>query len=789
MKNTELKTKFKNKYVIRVAAGAVTIAVLGTGVGAYTTVRAEKTETVQEETEQEESTADGEILNEEEKELANAISSKTSEKSDAGKEETVYVVAKADGTQENVIVSEWLKNPEGADTLKDASDLKDITNVKGDETFTQDGDKITWNAEGKDIYYQGTTDKELPVTEKVTYYLDGKEMSPEEIAGKSGKVTVRFDYTNHTKTTEIVNGESYEVCVPFSVMTGMILPEDSENVEVTNGKVISDGSKKIVVGVAMPGLKESLAIKDGDLDEELEIPEYVEVSAQVKEFKLDMTMSVIMSDLISEANLDEAFDLTKLEDSIDTMTDASGKLVDGSTQLAEGLDTLKGSMKEFASGVNTLKNGIVSYTNGAAQLKDGIGTLKNGAGTLVQGASSLQTGVNAVYDNFGTQGNPKTIRGGAAAVTGGAAQLSQGASDLSAGAGTVAAGAGSLKAGAAQVAEGAGSVAAGADRVAKGAGELKEGIGTLGEGVTELTSAMQGKIAMLESSKAGLAAAFEAGRQNGLDAAAVADLTGIQEEETKQLIMGLYQGFLAGGSADAASYLTGMISGLTMVSQEVEGSGLAAGVAGLTQGAAALLDGASSVSQGAAALSAGASQVSAGVNQVSDGASQVAGGAAALSDGSKTLAQGAATLQNGVEALFAQAISPVKLGVDAMISNMPALTGGINQLAEGASVLVSNNAALTSGAAALSEATGQVVSGIDKLEDGSNQLMEGMVQFDEEGIQKLADAYHGDIKTLLNRLEAVVNAGKDYQTFTKVADGTSGKVKFILRTEAVKVED
>ena len=128
-------------------------------------------------------------------------------------------------------------------------------------------------------------------------------------------------------------------------------------------------------------------------------------------------------------------------------------------------------------------------------------------------------------------------------------------------------------------------------------------------------------------------------------------------------------------------------------------------------------------------------------------------------------------------------------GTQTMSDNMPALTDGIHQLTDGAALLVSNNGALTDGASKLSGAATQIGEGVQKLAKGSNQLMDGMIEFDKEGIQKLMDAYDGDVKTLLNKLEAVVNAGKEYQSFTKVAKGTKGSVKFIFRTEAIKTEE
>ena len=142
------------------------------------------------------------------------------------KEESVYVVADASGKSKEVIVSDWLKNPEGLDDLKDASILENIENVKGEETFREQGGSMTWQANGKDIYYQGTTKKDLPVEVSITYELDGKEISPEELAGKSGHVTMRFEYTNKETYRTVVNGVEKEVVVPFAVVSGMMLPTD-----------------------------------------------------------------------------------------------------------------------------------------------------------------------------------------------------------------------------------------------------------------------------------------------------------------------------------------------------------------------------------------------------------------------------------------------------------------------------------------------------------------------------------------------------------------------------------
>ena len=187
------------------------------------------------------------------------------------KEETVYVNTTAAGDVTDVTVSDWLKNSgdSSESEIKDTSDLTDIKNVKGDETFTQDGDNLTWSTDGKDIYYQGKTDKELPVSVSIKYYLDGKEISPDDLAGKTGHLKMEVTYTNTSKTTKKVNGKNAEIYSPFVMVTGMILSTDNfANVTVDNGKVISDGSRNIVVGLGMPGMKDSLDL-DSDLADEI----------------------------------------------------------------------------------------------------------------------------------------------------------------------------------------------------------------------------------------------------------------------------------------------------------------------------------------------------------------------------------------------------------------------------------------------------------------------------------------------------------------------------------------
>ncbi|MBQ1538233.1 MAG: hypothetical protein IIZ73_07975, partial [Ruminococcus sp.] len=174
------------------------------------------------------------------------------------KDETVYVITDANGKPSKKVVTSHLLNPDGKDTIPDASDLTDIENTKNDDSFTGSGSSMKWNADGDDIYYKGYSDAALPVDIAVSYKLDGRSISPSELAGKSGKVTVRYDYTNNSKKTVKIDGRNVTMYTPFLMATGILLDgERFKNVEVTNGKVVSEGERENVIGYAMPGLKES----------------------------------------------------------------------------------------------------------------------------------------------------------------------------------------------------------------------------------------------------------------------------------------------------------------------------------------------------------------------------------------------------------------------------------------------------------------------------------------------------------------------------------------------------
>lgn len=894
MKLPELKKKFTKKYVIRIIAGVLVVGMVGTGVSTANVFAAK---TAQESTESTESTekdskkSDTKDSDAESK-LKDALddSIKFSEK-EIGKEETVYVLADSTGKERKVIVSDHLINDENKDTIEDASTLKDIENVKGDETFKQDGSKLTWQADGNDIYYQGTSTKETPVSQTITYSLDGKEVKPEELAGKSGKVTIRFDYTNNETVKTKIDGKEEEIYVPFAAISGMVLDDSFSNVKVTNGKVISDGKNNIVVGYALPGLKESLDVDDSDFDGDVSIPDYVEVTADVENFSLSTTMTVVMNatNFISK---DGDADLSEVDDMLDTLTDATDQLKDGSGELADGVDTLKSKMGEFKDGVGTLKNGIKDYTDGASTLSTGIGTLKSGVDTLAGSVPTLISGVGTLKDGSASaakgasslKDGAGTLKKGAKDVSTGANTLSNGVKDLSTGANTLSGGASDLSTGADTLSAGATSLSDGANTLSSGAASLNDGVQSIATNMKTLVSGTQSVSDGAAQLNTGVGTLIGTLNKMGTDLAETkASIGEISEDTANNAVLqyaslqnALIQGIVAetkgdttaandiyaqvvsqiGGTigVDSISDVAGASAAIQKISSLISQTSLKVGegvgmigvidtvsrkltepdtqeqITKLQQGAASLAEGAGKVAQGASQLSTGADAAAAGSAQVAQGAADLATGAGTLKTGAADLATGAGTLKKGASDLatgatklkkgagdlatgagkVADGASTLHKGASDLSDGLNTLDGGIGQLKEkagslstgadqlksgtdqlatGASTLVSNNQKLNDGAGTLSDGTDAIMDGVGELSDGAHQLADGITEFSEDGIDEIINSYNGDIEPLIDRIQAVLDAGADYQTYTDIADGVNGSVKFIIKTDAVKAED
>ena len=298
------------------------------------------------------------------------------------KDETVYVYTNADGSVKSSEVSTILKNSDGALKLSDSTNLADVKG-EGDVSHSGSGSSLTWDAEGKDVTYTGKTSAEAPVAMHVTYTLDGQPVTADELAGKSGKVTIRYDFENHSTQTAAIRGVSQTIYTPFTCVTALMFDgDDFKNVTVENGKVINDGNDIVVAGFAMPGLKQSLGAMADDAD----VPDHFTVTADVTNFELKSTMTIVTAGIMSELDA-KSLGVGEFDDA-SALTDAMGQLIDGSDKLTTGLEELASSSKQLEAGASSLLGGAQALEGGLYALAsdDALGKLQTGAASL---ASSI----------------------------------------------------------------------------------------------------------------------------------------------------------------------------------------------------------------------------------------------------------------------------------------------------------------------------------------------------------------------------------------------------------------
>ena len=276
------------------------------------------------------------------------------------KEETVYSKLDNSGSNYKTIVSTHIQNTENSDLIEDMSDLLNIKNTNGEETFTQDGSKLTWNANKNDIYYEGKSEKELPVECKVKYELDGKEIETKEVAGKSGKVKITLQYTNKEERTVNVNGKSVKMYVPFVVVTGGIIKNDkAKNVTISSGKVVDDGSKTIIAGIAMPGLQESLGVSKSDVD----IPNDIEITMDATNFEMGNMITYVTPKILEENDLSIFNKIDGIYGKVQTLESSMNQIQDGASALADGTGELANGTNELKTGTSTAYNGANTISN------------------------------------------------------------------------------------------------------------------------------------------------------------------------------------------------------------------------------------------------------------------------------------------------------------------------------------------------------------------------------------------------------------------------------------------
>ena len=677
------------------------------------------------------------------KELQNAVeelagnSDIVRHSSTAGKEETVYAILDAGGNPVETIVSEWLKNPEGKDDLSDVTELQDISVVKGDSSYVVDGEKkVTWKTSGNDVYYQGTTTKELPVKVSIQYELDGNVVEPSVLEGASGHLKMTFSYENNTAKEVTVAGEKCTIYQPFVMLSGLILDNEKvSNVTVENGSAVNNGDSTMVFGIAMPGLKESLGMNDlkndGGEEIDINIPENVVIEADITDFSLLMTLTVASNSALEELGLDDIDSIDDLKADMDELTNGMNDIIDGTTQLDDGVGELSGGTGELSDGVNKLSDGTVEFVEGAHKLSDGAAQVNDGAIALKNGLSNLKQGTPALVTGIGA--------------------LSSGADELSGGLNTIISNNDTLNGGAAQ---------------------LSDGLNTLNASLNDAEA--QAKIQALVSGSSTFA--------TGLSDAAgslsqITEVYTYDKGDVANLIKVLSDYADSLDATDAA--MAGNIR--TMIRKYEE---LYAAVTQAALGVNTLPEKYAVINGGIGTTAGSINDVSTAVGQLAAGAGQLKEGVAGYTTGVSQAASGAKTLDEGLASLNSQV--PVLVGgIDQLVSGADALASGTGELSNGASSLSSGADELNHGTGELKNGVSSLLDGVAELLDGTGELKEGVIKFNEEGIKKLADLVNKDLEKYYDRLCAVQDYAREYSSFTGCEEGTECSVKFIYKTDSI----
>ena len=685
--------------------------------------------------------------------------SKSSDGDKLTKDETVYVIADAKGAAKKIIVSDWIKNTDKLVSIKDKTNLKDIKNTKGDEKYSMDKDNVcVWDAKGKDIYYQGRGTDEIPVDLSVSYSLDGKSISPEELKGKSGKVRIRFDYNNKKYETVDINGKKEKIYVPFIMLTGMILSNEKfSDIQVTNGKIINDGNRTIVAGFALPGLSDSLKLDSDKLD----IPSSVEFTADVKDFELSTTLTIATNDAFGDIDFSEVDNkIDELDEKLDKLTDATDKLIDGSSQLYDGISTLLDKSGTLVSGVKALAEGAEKLAKGAGDLDSGAGKLKKGTGTLNNGVVSLKSGTE---------------------------ELENGIKQLTSGLSTLSSNSSALNSGAKQVFT---TLLSTADSSIKAAGLTAEKL-TI-ENYSKVLKKIEDSLSdenvkKLAESKARETVSSTVKAQEDLVKAKVTEavraqvLAGVIKNAGLGMTPEEYKAACEQGAVpeDVQQQISSAVEGQmgtdaikAKISQETEkqinalieenmGSEavkeqIAAGIESAKSGKKAIINLKTQLDS-YNTFYKGVLDYTGGVDQAKAGAQKLAGGSTKLSGGTTTLAKGTKTLKKATKTL--------KKGTKTLKNGAKTLSDNLNKLYKG---------------------TGVLVEGVEKLAAGSLKLNKGLRQYKEEGVDVIVDAVDGDVKTLVERFKAISRVSRNYKSYGGISSDMDGKVDFIYKTDGIE---
>ena len=642
------------------------------------------------------------------------------------KEESVYVTTDADGSIENITVADWLKNAGLMNgNIHDFSDLSEITNVKGEETFTQSGDSIRWENSGNDIYYQGNSKKELPIELKISYTLDEETLSAKDMLGKSGKVSIHVEYINKSKTKKLINGQITEIYTPFVLVTGMVLSSDTfSNVSIDHGKILNDGNKYIIIGLGTPGLAESLNLSEEYSDQ---LNSDFTITADVTDFEMGNTFTYGSPNLLEELNVDEIDDLDELDDKLHSLTDASKELFKGTETLSDNMKTFAEKMEELESssksfqkdGVNKLTKGIKKMATGSKKLTKGVKKytagveeLSKGSKAYIAGANKISKGNNDLYN--AVKDMPEQIE-----------EFQTGLTSYTNGVDTL----GSKE---------------NVSKLKSGTTAVSEGISTINTNLSQLKETYNNNQALIQELQRSISDIPDNAENKKLIATQTQLLKQLEEltNEQKKAIEQL----------DAATD---------------KNSSLKSGADVVATSVATVMDSLNTLSGNSAALTNAA-------DTINENIPTLVANIKALRDGSTTLTQNNDKLISGANQLTKSS--------ETMNKSVAKVNSGMKSLKNGGESLNEATTKLLKGITGLNSAS-------TKLSDGSEELNDGMDEFNREGIDKLNNIYNNDLQSVLKRLDAIIDAGKKYNNFSGLDANMKGNVKFIIETNAIEKED
>lgn len=761
------------------------------------------------------------------------------------KTETVYSVLNSDGSISDTIVSSWLHDEDGINNIKETLNLTDVKNIKSNEKPSKDGNTYTWNANGNDVYYEGTATKQLPVSVKIRYELDGQEMSANDIQGKSGHLKLTISFTNNYSQVKNINGKSI-VIHPSYLAGGMLNMSTGKfsNVKCESGKIVNDGTNEMLAFANIPGLNETL--KSAGLDKvnnQLGISDDVTVEADVNDFDLGSIMVGMTNEIDLNQELGEIGSVSELTDGIDQLIEADNQLIDGSKQLYDGTTQLK----EQAAPLTGSSDQVRQLSAGAIQLNDGVKALQTGISKYTAGASAINEGVNQLY----------AIPQGAAQISEGITtyktqSLVSGIDDLSAGLDTFRQ---KVKAGLSSA-----DTTAMMEQLEQAEGVLNKMSGTLDEDekiVLGLNKAMQdAKISdtlgnlkkVKETQLPALQNAineqikinnnaytnnkevlknfntdFNSTKQSMLDSidATIRALeaakgttststTSVTDEEGNTTSSETSTTTVNNGAIDdqiaKLQEQRKQVEALTTTShgelQEfVDMSNTLEQLDTLLGG---VLDGANSLT---GTLESAGGKIGKLQSDVSESLKMISGlkstlektDLSSLKTMGKTINDAIDDLQKGTSNLRDGA----KLVASSVDSLQVQSKAGIDKIKAGTTQLTSNNATLNGGASALSDATGtlagqsgtfnEMADGLDTLgkafetlNSGAKQLYEGNEQFKSEGLDQLkekVDLGVGELETLQSVMDEIKAMNKEYASYSGAPEGATVTSRYVFRTK------